>query len=88
MRRLLFAAVAAGAAAALASAVAAATTTWTVTPGGAFAAADFGIALSSHTTRFDCQAVTMTGSFKAGRGLANPIGQIASMTGSAGGPIS
>lgn len=89
MYRLLSAAVAAGAAAALAAGPAAAATstaTWTVTPGGGFTAPAFAAALSSSTTHFDCAGVTMTGTFKAGSGLANPIGQITTMT-RAGGPI-
>jgi hypothetical protein len=89
MRRFLSAIIAAGAAAALAagpaSALAAATTTWTVTPGGAFTNPfprqtrlhD----LASGGKNYACQPVKMTGTFKAGSGLTDPIGRIGSVRG-------
>jgi hypothetical protein len=88
MRRFLFATLAAGAAlmAGLATVPAgAAATTWTVTPGGTFTnpfprqtrLAD----LTFGGKNYACQPVMMTGTFKAGSGLADPIGRITSVRG-------
>ena len=88
MRRFLSAAIAAVAAlvAGLATIPAtAAATTWTVTPGGAFTNP-----IARHTRlqdltfggqNYGCQTTKMTGTFHRGSGLANPIGQIATMSG-------
>jgi len=90
MRKLLSAAITAGAASALVAGLAvipaaATTTTWTVTPGGAFLST---IARQTrlqdlHTggKNYACQPIKMTGTFHSGSGLANPIGQIASVRG-------
>jgi hypothetical protein len=90
MRRFLAAAIAAGAAAALAAGpaivpAAATTTTWTVTPGGAFTN-PFARQTRLHDLSFGgknyaCQPIKMTGTFGSGSGLANPIGQIATVRG-------
>lgn len=90
MRKLLSAAITAVAASALAAELAvvpaaATTTTWTVTPGGAFtnpfarptALSDVSFAGKNYA----CQPIKMTGTFHSGSGLANPIGQIASVRG-------
>lgn len=88
MRRFLFATLAAGAAlvAGLATVPAgAAAVTWTVSPGGAFTnpfprqtrLAD----LAFGGKNYACQPVKMTGTFKTGSGLADPIGKITSVRG-------
>lgn len=86
MRRLLCAVITAGAVAAglAAGPAAAATTTWTVIPGGAFTnpiARQTRLADLSTHKGFACQPVKMTGTFRSGSGLADPIGQIATVRG-------
>jgi len=90
MRKVLSAAITAGAASALVAGLAvipaaATTTTWSVTPGGAFLST---IARQTrlhdlHTggKNYACQSIKMTGTFRSGSGLVNPIGQIATMRG-------
>jgi hypothetical protein len=88
MRRFLSAAIAA-AAAALAAGLGtvpatAAATTWTVTPGGAFTnpfARQTRLEDLFNHRNYGCQPTKMTGTFHSGSGLANPIGQIATMPG-------
>jgi hypothetical protein len=64
--------------------VAAATATWTVTPGGSFAS----FSGSGHNQRFTdpgtgaeilCPDLQISGRFKSGTGLANPVGTITSV---------
>ena len=90
MRKLLSAAITAGAASALVAGLAvvpaaATTTTWTVTPGGAFTNAFARQTrlqdLSFGGKNYACQPIKMTGTFRSGSGLANPIGRIASARG-------
>jgi hypothetical protein len=88
MRRFLSTAIAAVAALAAGLATVPATaaaTTWTVTPGGAFTN-PFARQTSLEDLNFggqnySCQPTKMTGTFHSGSGLANPIGQIATMPG-------
>jgi hypothetical protein len=90
MRKLLSAALTAGAASALVAGLAvvpaaATTTTWTVTPGGSFtnpiARPSVLADLTFGGKDYGCQPIKMTGTFHSGSGLANPIGQIASVRG-------
>lgn len=71
--------------------LAAATATWTVTPGGTFT--NPGEAIHSHLTdaatgtSFLCQGLAISGTFKSGSGLTDPIGKITAANGTGTGPL-